>query len=174
MRERDMKMEEKGSLLLGILAGLVGVVLGGVAYFIMTKLGRIAFITSIAGVYLSFTFYVKVRKTDRLGLPIAIFFMFCNLFMIFTVDAIIFGQAVVAKFPGVGFSEAFYAYPRVLKEEGLIIYDYLNIAIVVIGSLATAFATTGDYNTDNQAAVNSRNEVMEDDYTMDEEDSEEM
>lgn len=157
-------MEKKDNILLAFLAGIGGTLLGGIIYYIVTKIGFIAYISSIAGVFLSLTFFSAFKKFDKKTIfPVAILFMILNLLMIFVVDAIIFAQQV-GKMYGVPFMEAFREYPNVLKTQGLYRDDYLNIIIVVLGTAAIAYSMYKDIKEKEALARNSVIDNDEDIY----------
>lgn len=133
-------MEKKDNILLAILAGIGGTLLGGIIYYIVTEIGFISYLSSIAGVFLSITFFSSFKKLDKKTMfPVILLFMIINLLMIFVVDAIIFAREVT-KYYDLTFMEAFTKFPEFLSAELSHMSDYgisasVNIFIVIIGTV---------------------------------------
>lgn len=80
--------ETKSNLLLGIVGALLGTLAGAVVYYIVTKIGYIAVISSVAGVGISLALFRKFnRKLTWLGVLICIVL---NVVTIILVDTYIF------------------------------------------------------------------------------------
>lgn len=125
--------DNRGNLFLAILAGLIGILLGGVFYLLISKMGRLAVISTLSGVILSFKFFTHIRK-EKPSFLIIFIFMILNLVTVFSADAILFADIVTKEY-AVTFSNAFWGYFDFLQTEGLDFYDYVNIIIIIVGTI---------------------------------------
>lgn len=141
-------MERKGNIALAILAGIGGVLIGGAIYFLVSKLGRIAFVSSAAGAGLSLYFYLTVSKQKKVPILVILLFIALNLFMIFAIDGAVFAQAVMKRYPGATFIEAWQLYPKLIATKGIQLFDIVNIVIVLF--ISFAFGIGGSQPTEKE------------------------
>lgn len=92
--------ETKSNLLLGIVGALLGTLAGAIVYYIVTKIGYIAVISSVAGVGISLALFRKFnRKLTWLGVLICIVL---NVVTIILVDTYIFADMILRDPNGAG------------------------------------------------------------------------
>ncbi len=87
--------EVRSNPALGILGALLGAIAGAVIYYIVTKLGYIAWISSIAGVSISLALYTKfAKKMSWIGVLVCVLL---NVAVIFMVDSYIKAEDILSN-----------------------------------------------------------------------------
>ena len=95
--------EARSNPALGMLGALLGAIGGAVIYFIVTKFGYIAWVSSIAGVSLSLALYTRfAKKMSWIGVFVCVVL---NVAVIFMVDSYITAEYMLPRYVGLGYSQ---------------------------------------------------------------------